>query len=134
LLALVAQEDAATTNNIKTILGMCLPECDLLVTPSGAECLRLLKAPRPDVIILDSKLADADGFDILSTIRAGYDGPVLMLVCALGDAIRDEVQTVRAIEMGADYCMKKPFHQLEFIARIRALTRPKLKKDRGSIV
>jgi DNA-binding response OmpR family regulator len=127
LLALVAQEDAATTSNIKTILGMCLPECDLLVTPLGAECLRLLKEKQPDVVILDSRLDDADGFDILGKIRIGYDGPILMLVCSLGDAIRDEVQTVRAIEMGADYCMKKPFHQLEFIARIRALTRQKLK-------
>jgi DNA-binding response OmpR family regulator len=127
LLFIVAQEDAATTSNIKTILGMCLPECELLVTPSGAECLRLLKEQQPDVVILDSRLDDADSFDILGKIRCGYDGPILMLVCSLGDAIRDEVQTVRAIEMGADYCMKKPFHQLEFIARIRALTRQKLK-------
>jgi DNA-binding response OmpR family regulator len=127
LLALVAQEDANATSKTDTILGMCLPECDLLVTSSGAECLRLLKERQPDVVILDSKLHDADGFDILSQIRAGYEGPILMLVCSLGDTIKDEVQTVRAIEMGANYCMKKPFHQLEFIARIRALTRQKLK-------
>jgi DNA-binding response OmpR family regulator len=125
LLALVAQEDAITTNNIKTILTMCLSECDVLVTPSGAGCLRLLKDNKPDVVILDSKLDDANGFDILGKIRGDYHGPVLMLVCSTGDAIKDEFQTVQAIEMGADYCIKKPFRQLEFIARIRALTRQK---------
>lgn len=102
---------------------MCFPTCELLTTPSGAECIRLLIEHKPDVVILDSELEDGDGFTALSKIRSRYSGPMIMLLPSADKSVGSEIQIVQAIESGADYCMTKPIRQLEFVARVRALIR-----------
>ncbi len=75
----------------------------------------------PDAVLLDIMLPDTDGIEILRRIRstaALRDVPVMMLTA------RDtELDTVRALDAGADDYLSKPFGMMEMVSRVRALLR-----------
>ena len=71
-----------------------------------------------DVIVLDVMLPRADGFAILSAVRAQKQTPVIMLTAR--DGVDDRV---RGLREGADDYLVKPFSFLELVARLHALTR-----------
>jgi DNA-binding response OmpR family regulator len=87
---------------------------------TGGEALRLGVAPGVDLVILDLKLPDLDGLDVLAGLRErGAMMPVLIL-SALGQ-VDDRV---RGLDLGADDYLAKPFVFEELLARIRARLRP----------
>jgi DNA-binding response OmpR family regulator len=77
-----------------------------------------LDADGADVILLDLRLPDMDGYDVCRAIRAKSDVPIIM-VTARGE----ESDRVIGLELGADDYVVKPFGVRELIARIRAVTR-----------
>jgi two-component system KDP operon response regulator KdpE len=73
---------------------------------------------RPDVILLDLGLPDGDGAALVERIREWSDVPILIL------SVRDrEEEKVRALDLGADDYVTKPFGVQELLARIRATLR-----------
>ena len=85
---------------------------------TGAEGLQEAVYHKPDVILLDLGLPDADGTEILVRLREWSRIPVLIL------SVRDQEETkVRALELGADDYITKPFGTAELVARIHAVTR-----------
>ena len=118
MLALVAESDEKTLENISLAFKICIPDCKLETTDSGKKCLEMVKSNCPDIVILDKDLSDDDSFNVLRQIRLFSQVPVVFL-----SDIRDESETVKALEMGADEYLTKPIHQLELIARIRAMLR-----------
>jgi len=87
---------------------------------TGADALRLGAAPGVDLVILDLKLPDLDGLDVLAGLRErGAMMPVLIL------SARDQVgDRVRGLDDGADDYLAKPFAFDELLARVRARLRP----------
>lgn len=84
----------------------------------GAHCVELAQTERPDVVVLDIGMPDMNGFDVCRQLRAHHDVPVIMLTA------RDEVEDkVRALDMGADDYVSKPFAFDELVARVRAVLR-----------
>jgi two-component system response regulator RegX3 len=77
-----------------------------------------LEAPEPDLVLLDLRLPDLDGYEVCSQLRARSGVPIIM-VTARGE----EVDRVVGLELGADDYMVKPFGFRELLARMRALTR-----------
>ena len=73
---------------------------------------------RPDLVILDSALKDADALAMCRTMRMKHDA--LVLVITEGKSVHDEV---RCLESGADDYMRKPFFPSQLLARIRAVSR-----------
>ncbi len=90
---------------------------------TGAEALATEGA---DLVLLDLRLPDVDGFSVCRQLRARSDVPIIV-VSARGE----EVDRVVGLELGADDYVVKPFGLRELIARIRAVTR-RTGEHRGS--
>lgn len=72
----------------------------------------------PDLIVLDLGLPDLDGLDVIRQVRARSDTPIIVL------SARDtEREKVRALEIGADDYLTKPFGVDELVARVRVALR-----------
>lgn len=87
---------------------------------------------RPDLLILDVMLPDKDGMEILKELRendATYYLPVIMLTAKTAESDR-----VRALDMGADDYVPKPFGVMELISRVRAVLRRTTTKSQESIL
>jgi two-component system, OmpR family, response regulator len=83
------------------------------------ELVDLLAAREPSLVILDLRLGQEDGLDLLREIRSRSDLPVII---ATGDRC-DEIDRVVGLELGADDYITKPFCLRELLARIRAVLR-----------
>jgi DNA-binding response OmpR family regulator len=81
--------------------------------------VRHLTGAHPSAVILDLRLAQHDGLDVLREIRSCSDVPVIVVT---GHS-RDEVDCVVSLELGADDCIAKPFSVRELLARVRAVLR-----------
>ena len=77
-----------------------------------------LDAPPVDLVLLDVRLPDIDGFAVCRELRARSDVAIIM-VTAKGE----EIDRVVGLELGADDYVVKPFGLRELVARIRAVTR-----------
>jgi len=86
---------------------------------TGAEALRLGTGPDIALVILDLKLPDLDGLEVLARLRKqGVTVPVLVL------SVRAHVaDRVRGLDLGADDYLAKPFAFEELLARVRARLR-----------
>ncbi len=86
--------------------------------PTGMAGLSEAVDMRPDVVVLDLGLPDVDGLTVLSMLRAVSDVPVLVAT-----ARDDEREIVKALDLGADDYLVKPFGGDQLEARIRAVLR-----------
>jgi two-component system KDP operon response regulator KdpE len=76
-------------------------------------------AAKPDLIILDLGLPDADGLDLLAELRRAGDFTPIIVLTARGD----ETSKVKALDLGADDYITKPFGVPELLARVRSALR-----------
>jgi two-component system, OmpR family, response regulator len=83
------------------------------------EVTRQFAVAEPDVVILDLRLGQENGFDLLQQIRTRSDVPVIII----SGHRRDEIDRVVGLELGADDYVSKPFGLRELLARIRAVLR-----------
>jgi two-component system OmpR family response regulator len=83
------------------------------------ELARNFAEGEPDLVILDLRLDQEDGLDMLREVRTRSDVPVIIVT---GDR-RDEIDRVVGLELGADDYITKPFSLRELLARIRAVLR-----------
>lgn len=85
---------------------------------SGSEALAQLKARTFDIVILDLGLPDMSGIEVLRRIRELYQVPVIIL-----SVQNAEGEKVRALDLGADDYLTKPFGMAELQARMRVVLR-----------
>ena len=91
---------------------------DVLAAGDGRTALRLFRDAPTDLIILDIMLPDIDGFQVCQAIRRDSDVPIVML-----SARGQERDIVRALDLGADDYLTKPFGVEELMARVRMALR-----------
>jgi two-component system KDP operon response regulator KdpE len=85
---------------------------------TGAEGRERLAAASPDVVLLDLGLPDADGLDLAREFRGWSQVPIIV-VSARGK----EADKIRALDLGADDYLTKPFGSGELLARVRVALR-----------
>ena len=91
---------------------------DVALATNGALALDLLEKSHPDLVLLDIRMPELDGFQVLGLIRQRSAVPVIMLT-----ANRDVTAVRDALGLGADDYVRKPFRTPELLARIRAKLR-----------
>lgn len=91
---------------------------DVHIAHSGKDVALILPQLKPEVIIFDLELPDADGFNVLSYIRSASDAGIII---ASGKS--DTTEKIIGLEMGADDYLTKPFELREMAARIKAILR-----------
>jgi DNA-binding response OmpR family regulator len=84
-----------------------------------SELNRQLEATHPSLIILDLRLGQDDGLDLLREIRSHSDVPVIITT----GHRPDEIDRIVGLELGADDYIIKPFSLRELLARVRAVLR-----------
>jgi len=91
------------------------------IAKTGAEGLKLVKADRPDMVILDLMLPEMDGLEICKKIRTSIDTALLPIMMLTAKA--EESDTIIGLELGADDYVTKPFSPKVLVARVKALFR-----------
>jgi two-component system KDP operon response regulator KdpE len=99
----------------------CLLENDgfeVIQAGNGQEARSCISSHCPDVIVLDLGLPDVDGNELIAEVRAWSSTPILVV------SARSEGQDkIKALELGADDYMTKPFDSGEFVARVHTAIR-----------
>lgn len=91
---------------------------DVLSCGDGESALRCLQTEPINLVILDIGLPGIDGFGVLQRLRNWSDVPVILLT-----ARDDDADKIRALDLGGDDYLVKPFSIGELLARIRAVLR-----------
>jgi DNA-binding response OmpR family regulator len=90
----------------------------LVQATEGMESLRLVRATRPDLIIVDAALSADGAVALCGMLRKETSAPLILLTSG-----SDEFEQIIGLDMGADLCMVKPLSLAEMRARVRALLR-----------
>lgn len=115
-LILVVEDEPRVSRYLRSSLQMS--GYDALVAPDGVKALELVQENRPDLVLLDLRLPRMSGLEVLENIRRTNDVPVIVLTA--NDAEEDKV---KALMLGADDYITKPFGARELQARIVAVLR-----------
>lgn len=108
--------------DIKEVVSLCFQlrwnDAQIIPASNGSEGVRLAEKAEPDMVILDLGLPDIDGFQVLKEVRSFSRVPIVVLT------VRDrDVDVARALELGADEYITKPFSHIELVARVQAVLR-----------
>jgi two-component system response regulator ChvI len=90
----------------------------VLTYTDGRTALNGLKTLQPDLAILDIKMPQMDGFELLRQLRQKSDVPVIFLTGRVS-----EVDELLALKLGADDFIRKPFSQRVLVERVRTVLR-----------
>jgi DNA-binding response OmpR family regulator len=106
--------------DLLSLVGFALTQSGFVVVKAidVPSALQVFAAESPDLAILDINLPGGSGFDICTAIRRQSRIPVMMLT-----ARGEEEDLVRALDLGADDYLTKPFSPRTLLARARALLR-----------
>ena len=98
--------------------GLERNDCGVLLAQNGEEGLDLAAMHSPDIVILDLAMPDLDGLEVCKQLREWSRVPIIVL------SVRDtEDDKIKALDLGADDYLTKPFGLRELLARMRAILR-----------
>jgi CheY-like chemotaxis protein len=114
---LVVEDD----DSIRDLVDLVLTSAgfEVLTASDGAAALQVVRAARPDLVLLDMRMPVMDGWEFARRYRAGPKphAPIVVVTAA-----RDAAQ--RAAEIDANGFLGKPFDMAELVALVRHLARP----------
>lgn len=113
---LVVEDDAPIRRSI--VAQLLAAGYDVVEAADGREGLTVMRRHKPDLILTDLAMPIADGFALIAAVRRIAMTPILVLSVRGGETDR-----VRALDLGADDFVSKPFSVAELLARVRAQLR-----------
>lgn len=115
-LILVVEDDAPVRNLITTTLRT--HDYKYVTAASGAGAISAAASNNPDIILLDLGLPDLDGVEVIHSVRAWSDLPIIVI-----SARSEDTDKIKALDAGADDYLTKPFSVEELLARLRVTQR-----------
>jgi two-component system KDP operon response regulator KdpE len=113
---LLVDDDATLRRTLG--IGLRAAGHEVVVAADGRTALQAAREDRPDIVVLDLGLPDLSGVEVLRDLRAWSTVPVVVL-----SARAESGEKVRALDLGADDYVTKPFGMEELLARVRAAAR-----------
>ena len=117
-------------SQIRKILSISLESADykFVEAENGKDAITQIATSHPQLVILDLGLPDRDGLSVLKEIRTWTSVPVIIL-----SVKNSEEDIVKALDLGADDYLTKPFNTSELLARIRANIRRTITGDEETV-
>jgi len=115
---LIVDDDPDVVEALTLAFDLLQPECAVLEARDGESAIETFCRENSDLVVLDIILPQMDGYEVLRRIRQVSDVPVIMLTVK-----EEERDKLRALAMGADDYIVKPFGALELLARVKAIQR-----------
>lgn len=115
---IICDDDPNQLDTISVCLAVSGRKYDIAEFELGTDMLDYLGSCDADLVILDLGLPDMDGLDVLRQLRKSSDVPVI--VVSGNDTIES---VVKALAIGADDYITKPFKPIELMARVEVVTR-----------
>ncbi|OGP49709.1 MAG: hypothetical protein A2Y79_05330 [Deltaproteobacteria bacterium RBG_13_43_22] len=126
ILAIDDKKDNLIT--LSALLKNLMPDCAVISAQSGLEGIKKARAELPDVILLDVKMPEMDGFETCRRLRSDENTnhiPVIMIT-----AIKiDPWSRIKGMEIGADAFLAKPIDEGELVSQIKVALRIKKAED-----
>jgi two-component system KDP operon response regulator KdpE len=120
---LVVDDEPAIRRFLRT--SLTAQGYQIIEAETAKAAVESLRRNSPDVLVLDLGLPDRDGFEVIQELRgAGSALPIIVL-----SSRADEAGKVRALDLGADDYVTKPFGVDELLARLRAALRHRLQQQ-----
>lgn len=113
---LIADDDVQILRALRITLGAY--GYDVVTAESGSAAIRKAVDTHPDLLVLDLGMPGLGGMDVIEAVRGWSSVPILVV-----SGRTDPADKVRALDLGADDYVTKPFSTEELLARIRALSR-----------
>ena len=113
---LIADDD----RDLLSLIAFTLTQAGYLVVKAsdGPSAIHSFKGESPDLAVLDINMPGASGFQVCEAIRSQSRIPVMMLTVR-----GEEEDLIKALDLGADDYLTKPFSPRTLLARIKALLR-----------
>jgi len=119
---LIIEDDADFSASIKALIESFLKDVLVELAGTGKEGLRVAASWIPDVILLDLGLPDIEGFEVTRRLTSSEATSSIPIIILTGIGM-DSTVKIKALELGADAFLSKPFEPGELAAQIRAMLR-----------
>jgi DNA-binding response OmpR family regulator len=116
LMVLVAEDDPQLVRFVT--YHLVLEGYKILSASDGLQAIEQIDLHTPDLVLLDVVLPKLDGFQVCQSVREFSAVPIIFI-----SACGKQQEKVRALELGADDYLRRPFSVDELLARMRALLR-----------
>lgn len=117
---LIIEDEQQIIDALTLVFKVGWPSMEVVSTKRGNKGIDFVETEDPDIVILDLGLPDIDGYDVIRQIRFFSSIPIMVLTVK-----HEEQDVVRALELGANDFISKPYRQLELLSRLRNLIRYK---------
>ena len=96
---------------------------ELITAYDGDAALKKIEENPPDLVLLDLMMPKVSGYEVCQSIKKNKKTQLIPVIVVT--ALKDLSDKIKAIEMGADDFLMKPFNKLELITRIKSLLKLK---------
>jgi two-component sensor histidine kinase/CheY-like chemotaxis protein len=126
ILIIIDQEDLLDL--LVQICNQLMPQLTVLTAQSGKQGIESAHKERPDVILLDTRMPDMNGYNACQWLRVHEDTKHIPIIMFTGIKV-DSYGRAKAWESGADAFLSKPIDHVEMVAQVNAMLRMKKAED-----
>ena len=119
---LVIDDNHGNLTSLKATIENSIPECQVFLSETGSEGIKLAKTEQPDIILLDVLMPRMDGYTVCKKLKAGKETKHIHVIL-ISTFRTDSESKVKGYQAGADAYITRPIEREELAAQISSLLR-----------